>query len=143
MSASAYRAGRRTAGAPPRRRAKAAPSRRRPTASSGRYRIAPRGRGRRRRGSRIDWERAGRIALVLVLFLIVALYVNPLAGFVNAWQESKAEQENLAQIERTNAELEKRLSVLSQPGGAEREARKMGMVAEDERSYVVRGLRDE
>jgi hypothetical protein len=141
MSASAYRAGKR-AGAAPSRRAKAAPPRRRPAASRGRYRVAPRGRGRRRGASRIDWERAGRIALVLVLFLIVALYVNPLAGFVNAWQESKAEQESLAQVERTNAELEKRLAVLSQPGGTEREARKLGMVAADERSYVVRGLRD-
>lgn len=79
---------------------------------------------------------------MLVLFLIVALYVNPLAGFVNAWQESKAEQANLEQLERTNAELKKRVAVLGEADGAEREARKMGMVASDERAYVVRGLRE-
>ena len=131
MSAGAYRAG-------PGARSSARP--RKPPAR--RYRVAPRSRARSRGGSRIDWDRAGRIALVLVLFLIVALYVNPLAGFINARQESKAEQENLAQLERTNAELKKRVAVLGQPDGAVREARKMGMIAEGERAYVVRGLRE-
>mgnify|MGYP000052912983 CR=1 FL=1 len=74
--------------------------------------------------------------------LIVALYVNPLAGFVDAWQESKAEEQNLAELERTNAELNQRVRALDAPGGAEREARKMGMIAEGERAYVVRDLRD-
>ena len=131
MSAGAYRAG---PGARSSARPRKPPSRR--------YRVAPRSRARSRGGSRIDWDRAGRIALVLVLFLIVALYVNPLAGFINARQESKAEQENLAQLERTNAELKKRVAVLSQPDGAVREARKMGMIAVGERAYVVRGLRE-
>lgn len=105
-----------------------------------RYRVAPRSRSRRR--SRIDWERTGRIALVLVLFLIVALYVNPLAGFVDAWQESKAEKANLVELQQTNQDLKQRVEALSRPGGAEREARKMGMVGEGERAYVVRGLRE-
>jgi cell division protein FtsB len=105
-----------------------------------RYRVAPRSRSRR--GSRIDWERTGRIALVLVLFLIVALYVNPIASFVDAWQESKAEKEHLAEVQRVNDELKQRVAALDAPGGAEREARKMGMIAEGERAYVVRGLRE-
>jgi cell division protein FtsB len=106
------------------------------------YRVAPRRRARGRGRSRIDWDRTGRIALVLVLFLIVVLYVNPIAGFVDAWQESKAEQANLERLERTNEELRKRVAILGQPDGAEREARKMGMVAEGERAFVVRGLRE-
>ena len=102
--------------------------------------MAPRSRSRR--GSRIDWERTGRIALVLVLFLIVTLYVNPLAGFVDAWQESKAEKQNLAELEQTNSELKQRVGALNSPGGAEREARKMGMIAGGERAFVVRDLRE-
>lgn len=109
--------------------------------SSRRYRVKPRPRSRGRR-SRIDWERAGRVVLVLVLFLVVALYVNPLASFVDAWQESKAEQTNLAELKQTNEELKQRVAVIDRPDGAEREARKMGMVASDERAYVVRGLRE-
>ena len=105
-----------------------------------RYRVAPRSRSRR--GSRIDWERTGRIALVLVLFLIIALYVNPVASFVDAWQESNAEKENLAQLEQVNEELKQRVGALDAPGGAEREARKMGMIGEGERAYVVRDLRE-
>ncbi len=105
-----------------------------------RYRVAPRSRSRRK--SRIDWERTGRIALVLVLFLIVALYVNPLAGFVDAWQESEAEKQHLAELEQVNQDLKKRVAALEAPGGAEREARKMGMIAEGERAYVVRDLRE-
>ena len=77
-----------------------------------------------------------------MLFLILVLYINPVAGFVDAWRESKSEQANLAQLERTNEELKKRVAILGQPGGAEREARKMGMVAGGERAYVVRGLRE-
>ena len=104
--------------------------------------MGPRRRARGRGGSRIDWDRTGRIALVLVLFLILALYINPVAGFIDAWQESKAERANLEQLEHTNVELRKRVAILGHPDGAEREARKMGMVAADERPYVVRGLRD-
>lgn len=72
----------------------------------------------------------------------MALYVNPLAGFVDAWQESNAEKQNLAELENVNAELKQRVAALDAPGGAEREARKMGMIAEGERAYVVRGLRE-
>jgi cell division protein FtsB len=104
--------------------------------------VGPRRRARGRGGSRIDWDRTGRIALVLVLFLILVLYINPITGFIDAWQESKAEQANLGRLEQTNEELRKRLAILGQPDGAEREARKMGMVAEGEKPYVVRGLRE-
>ena len=131
MSARAYRATTR----PSRSAARRKPG------SGRRYKVAPRSRARGR-GTRIDWERTGRIALVLVLFLIIALYVNPLAGFVDAWQESKAEQAHLAELERTNEDLKQRVGALAGPGGAEREARKMGMVSEGERAYVLRGLRE-
>ena len=104
--------------------------------------MAPRRRARGRARSRLDWDRVGRIALVLVLFLICVLYINPIAGFVDAWQESKAEQANLERLEATNEELRRRVAILDQPDGAEREARQMGMVAADENPYVVRGLRE-
>lgn len=80
--------------------------------------------------------------LVLVLFLILVLYVNPVSSFFDAWQEGEAGKESLAELEATNAELKQRVDALNAPGGAEREARKLGMVAEGERAYVVRDLRD-
>ena len=101
------------------------------------YRIAP----RRSRGgapaSRIDWERFGRIALVLVLFVIVALYVNPLMGFVDAWRDSKAESAQLTELRSENAQLRERAEALSEPEAAERGARRLGMVEPGELSVVI------
>lgn len=76
-----------------------------------------------------------------MLFVIIVLYVNPMAGFVDAWQEKRTEQANLVQLKRENADLEQRVKALSSSEGAEREARKMGMVAADERAYVIQSLR--
>lgn len=100
--------------------------------------MAPRARGRTGR-SRIDWSRAGRIALVLLVFGIVVLYVNPLAGFVNAWQETKAERENLAELKQEHRALKSRVAILDSPDATEREAREMGMIGADERAYAVKG----
>jgi cell division protein FtsB len=101
-------------------------------------RVAPRRSARRR--SRIDWDRFGRIVLVLVLFTIVALYVNPVTGFLDSWSESRAEQQRLDMVRAEHREVAKRAKALEDPAALEREARKLGMVAEGERAYVIRGL---
>ena len=41
------------------------------------------------RAARIRWDRLGRIALLLVLLGVIALYVNPLRSYVSTWQEAK------------------------------------------------------
>jgi cell division protein FtsB len=56
----------------------------------------------------VDWERVGRIALVLVLFAILALYVNPLVNFIDAWRDSRSESEQLAELKSENASLRER-----------------------------------
>lgn len=101
------------------------------------YRIAPRRSRGGRPVSRVDWERLGRIALVIVLFAIVILYVNPLVNFVDAWRDSRAESAQLAELKAENAKLRERAATLSDPGAAERGAREIGMVAPDERSVVI------
>ncbi|MFL5871659.1 MAG: FtsB family cell division protein [Solirubrobacterales bacterium] len=108
-----------------------------------RMRPAPR-RGRRgRRASRIQWDRVGRIALVLVLFAVLFSYIGPTMNFVGAWHGSKAEQTHLAALRQENAKLRKRAEDLKGPDAAEREARKLGMVdpSAGEASFVVKGLR--
>lgn len=101
------------------------------------YRIAPRRAGARRSGSRIDWDRLGRIALVLVLFVILALYVRPLVGAFQAWHSAGAESAELAELKRENAKLRARAATLADPEAAERGARAIGMVAPDERSVLI------
>ena len=106
-----------------------------------RLRAAPRGRRDRRSASRIDWERLGRIALVIVLALVLVSYVNPTLNFLDAWRDSRAEHAHLAELREENAQLRQRLATLDSPDAAERAAREQGWVAPGEGAWVIQGLR--
>jgi cell division protein FtsB len=97
---------------------------------------------RRRVGpSRIRWDRVGRIALVLVLFGVLVSYLNPLVNLLEAWQGSKASEQQLVELTREKQDLTRQLREVSSPAMLEREARKLGMVRPGEHAYVVHGLR--
>jgi cell division protein FtsB len=109
------------------------------------YRMRPaprRGRGGRS-PSRIQWDRVGRVALVLVLFAVLFSYIGPTLNFFGAWRGSKAEQAHLTALRAQSVKLRKRAEDLKGPDAAEREARKLGMVdpSAGEASFVVKGLR--
>ena len=96
---------------------------------------------RRRVGrSRIRWDRVGRVALVLVLFGVMVSYLNPLVNLLQAWQGSKASEQQLTQLKQEKVELTQQLREVSSPATLEREARKLGMVRPGEHAYVVHGL---
>jgi cell division protein FtsB len=107
-----------------------------------RMRPAPRSRKGGRPVSRFRWDRVGRVALVIVLFAILASYINPAVNFIDAWRDSRAEYSQLREQRAESAKLRERIAALDGPGAAERGARKLGMVAEGEGSYVIRGLDD-
>ena len=111
-------------------------------ARSGGYRMrtARRSRGRGRSASRIHWDKVGRVALVLVLAAVLISYVSPAINFLDAWRDSRAEHTSLAELREENAKLHQRITTLEGDDAAERGARKAGMVAEGEASYVIRGL---
>jgi cell division protein FtsB len=88
----------------------------------------------------IRWDRLGRIALLLVLFGVVALYVKPVYSYWSTLGESKTRAAEVQQLERENATLRARRDALKDPIALEREARKLGMVRPGERAYVVEGL---
>ena len=105
------------------------------------YRLRPAPRGSRgSNAGRIQWDRVGRIALLLVLAAIIASYVKPALNFFDAWQDSKTEHASLAELTKENQQLRNRITAVEGPDAAERAARKLGMVATGEGSYVVRGL---
>ena len=106
-----------------------------------RMRPAPRSRSRRGGGTRVNWDKVGRVALVLVLVAVLASYVSPALNFLDSWKDSKTEHANLAQLKQENEQLRERIATLGQPEQAERAARKNGMVGETEGPYVVHGLR--
>ena len=111
-------------------------------ARSGGYRMrtARRSRGRGRSASRIHWDKVGRVALVLVLAAVLISYVSPAINFLDAWRDSRAEHTSLGELREENARLHQRITTLEGDDAAERGARKAGMVAEGEASYVIRGL---
>ncbi len=105
--------------------------------SSRAYRIAPRRPGARRTASRVDWERFGRVSLVLILFGILVLYINPVVNFVDAWRDSKAESVQLEELKQEYQGLRAKAQTLEHSDAAELGARRLGMVDPDERSVVI------
>jgi len=84
-------------------------------------------RGRVRRAGRPEpgrWDRIGRIALVLVLFGWMVSYLNPLVNLLDAWQGSKASQQELVALKQDHAQLTGELRDASSPATLEREARR-------------------
>jgi cell division protein FtsB len=78
--------------------------------------------------------------LVLVLFAVLASYVNPLVNLVDAWRDSHAAQSSLQTLRQEQRRLSSEAASLKDPAAAAEEARRLGMVAPGERSYVIRGL---
>ena len=89
-------------------------------------RPGPRRVGRRVRPSRVRWDRVGRVALVLVLFGVMASYLNPVVNLVDAWRDSRVGEERLAGLKAENAGLRERVADARDPATLEREARKVG-----------------
>jgi cell division protein FtsB len=110
--------------------------------SAGGYRLrpGPRPRTRGRPASRVRWDKVGRVALVIVLFLVLASYVGPALNFFDAWRDSRSEHAALVELREVNAKLKQRVASLDGSDAAERAARKQGLVAVGERAYTIRGL---
>jgi cell division protein FtsB len=102
------------------------------------YRMRPAPRRDGRRASRIRWDKLGRVVLVIVLVAVLASYISPALNFVDAWQDSRSERSQLQHLQRENAELRARAETLDGPDAAEQAARRLGMVAPGESSYVIK-----
>ncbi len=105
-----------------------------------RARVAARG-SRGRRGTRIRWDRFGRIVLVLVLIAVLASYVGPTWNAFESWRESKGADARLGELRSENAELARKAKALESDAAVMAEARKLGLIAPGEQPYVVDGVR--
>jgi cell division protein FtsB len=103
-------------------------------------RVAPRKGQGRTTGSRIQWDRVGRIALVLVLIAVLASYIKPAINLFETWRGSTAAEQELIQLEAENKKLERRAELLKTPAAAMAEARKLGMVGPGEQAFKISGL---
>jgi len=92
------------------------------------------------RAALIRWDRVGRIALLLVLLGVIALYINPARAYLAARGEAEQRRAEVAELQRENERLRARKAQLRDRRQLEREARRLGMVRPGERAYVVGGL---
>jgi cell division protein FtsB len=107
-----------------------AAARRRPPARPGRPLV----------GAGVRWDRVGRVALLAVLAGIVLLYVGPARSWWETRREAQAKRAELRHLQAEHARLLERRRELREPASLMREARRLGMVRQGERAFVVRDL---
>jgi hypothetical protein len=104
-------------------------------------RPAPRRRpAARRGGTRIHWDRVGRIALTLVLAVVLYSYLNPAIDFVKTYTATTKAKAQLHEVLDENTRLHWRVQHADDPIVLNAKARAQGMVVPGETPIVVRGL---
>jgi cell division protein FtsB len=93
-----------------------------------------------RRATAIRWDRVGRLALLGVLIVIVLLYISPARHWLQQSSTAGAQRQELDELTKENRELRQRVRALRDPGALELEARRLGMVRQGERAYVIEKL---
>jgi cell division protein FtsB len=96
----------------------------------------------RRAASRpgIRWDRVGRVFLLGVLFAILTMYASPLQRWVTQRNTAREDTAQLRELQAHNRELKSKLAALKQPQALELRARKLGMVKQGERAFVIENL---
>jgi cell division protein FtsB len=98
------------------------------------------GRMQARRRTSIRWDRLGRLALLGTLLVILLLYLSPAKHWLQQSATAGAQRDELSELNEENRRLKQRVRALRDPGALEREARRLGMVRQGERAYVIEGL---
>ncbi len=83
------------------------------------------------------WDRLGRLALLGTLGVILLLYVSPAKHWLEQSSTARAQKAELEQLTVENTRLQRRARELRDPAALEREARRLGMVRQGERPYVI------
>ena len=92
---------------------------------------------RSRPGPTVRWDRLGRMALLGTLGVILLLYISPAKHWIEQAGTARAETSELRELESEHDRLERRVKELRDPQAVEREARRLGMVRQGERAYVI------
>jgi cell division protein FtsB len=77
---------------------------------------------------------------VLVFFAILFSYISPVMNFVHAWRGAHQADSQLAALRSEHQRLQEKVASLKSPNAAAEQARRLGMVMEGERSFVVKKL---
>jgi len=86
---------------------------------------------------RIRWDRVGRIALLALLAIVLALHVAPLKQWLAQSRAADEQRRTLDVLAGEHDRLATRARELRQEPALEREARRYGMVRRGERAFVI------
>lgn len=73
--------------------------------------------------------------------MILFAYASPARQWIKQSGTAGHQKQELSELTREQRNLKQRLRALRDPGALEREARRLGMVRQGERSYVIENLR--
>ncbi len=85
----------------------------------------------------VRWDKVSRAALLGTLGVILMLYISPAKHWVETSSAARQQKGELRDLSAENRKLRQRVRTLRDPGALEEEARRLGMVREGERSYVI------
>lgn len=85
----------------------------------------------------VRWDRLPGSWLVVIVLLMGVLYVPPLHSYYNQRKQTSAQKAQLQQLGKENRALRARAKALRRDSTIELEARKLGMVKDGERPYVL------
>ena len=88
---------------------------------------------------RIRWDRAGRVALLVVLTAVVGIYAQRTMDYFSTSAQASQQQAIVERLQRDNARLIRQQQSLSQAATIVRDARALGMVRPGERPFVITG----
>jgi len=92
------------------------------------------------RRTAIRWDRLGRVALLSTLVVILFLYLSPAKHWLAQSGTAGRQRDELRELTKENRSLKRQVHRLSSTTALEEEARKLGMVKQGERAFVIENL---
>jgi Septum formation initiator len=80
--------------------------------------------------------------MLCVMAALIYLYLSAGASLLSTWRESKRAEAQVSSLQRQHRQLEAQRAMLKRPGTVEAEARQLGMMFPNERTFIVRDLPD-
>jgi hypothetical protein len=91
-------------------------------------------------GTRVRWDRLGRVAMLCVLVVLAYLYLSAGVHLLSTWRQARGERAKVAAMQHEHGTLQRQHEALGNAGAVEAQARKLGMMRHDERPYIVSNL---
>ncbi|MFZ0040387.1 MAG: septum formation initiator family protein [Solirubrobacteraceae bacterium] len=86
------------------------------------------------------WERVGRVGLLLVFTIVVGLYIEHALSYFSTRAQADQQSAIVDRLARQNAALTRQERSLNDPQTIVLDARRLGMVRQGERPYVITGM---